>query len=177
LAIHGARRGNRTFITEVDRVLEAALHPAPRGASLTLRLPQRPKFVDYTANLLVRGGVEPPTFRFQAGHIGRAGFGAAAVLGLCFTMSLGLIAMAFAGPFLLFGLGLLVAGIWQRNRFLAWWAVLIGGTGVFEGFFGITNRLSSSVWREWEHPAIYLVLALLTVLAGLIARRQENRAR
>jgi hypothetical protein len=55
--------------------------------------------------------------------------------------------------------------------------VLIGGTGVFEGFFGITNRLSSSVWREWEHPAIYLVLALLTVLAGLIARRQENRAR
>lgn len=55
--------------------------------------------------------------------------------------------------------------------------MLIGGTGVFEGFFGITNRLSSSVWREWEHPAIYLVLALLTVLAGLIARRQENRAR
>jgi hypothetical protein len=116
--------------------------------------------------------------RALRGGVGRAaGFGAAAVLGLCFTMSLGLIAMAFAGPFLVFGLGLLVAGIWQRNRFLVWWAVLIGGIGVFEGFFGITNRLPSSVWREWEHPAIYLVLALVTVLAGLIARRQENRAR
>jgi hypothetical protein len=115
---------------------------------------------------------------FPRGGVGRpAGFGAAAVVGLCFTMSLGLIAMAFAGPFLVFGLGLLVAGIWQRNRFLVWWAVLIGGIGVFEGFYGFTNRLPSSAWREWDHPAIYLVLALLTVLAGLIARRQENRTR
>jgi hypothetical protein len=92
-------------------------------------------------------------------------------------VSVGVIATVYAGPFLVFGLGLLVAGIWQRNRFLAGWAVLIGGVGVFEGFFGITNRLSASVWREWEHPAIYLILALLTVLAGLIARSRENRAR
>jgi hypothetical protein len=114
--------------------------------------------------------------RALRGGVGRpAGFGAATVLGLCFTVSLGLIAVAVAGPFLVFGLGLLVAGIWQRNRFLIWWAVLVGGIGVFEGFFGITNRLPSSVWREWDHPAIYLVLALLTVLAGLIACRQENR--
>lgn len=119
-------------------------------------------------------------FRRRAlrGGVGRpAGFGAAAVLGLCFTVSVGLIVMIFAGPFVVFGVGLLVAGIWQRNRFLAGWAVLIGGTGVFEGFFGITNRLPGSVWREWEHPAIYLVLAILTVLAGLIARSRENRAR
>lgn len=114
--------------------------------------------------------------RALRGGVGRpAGFGAATVLGLCFTVSLGLIAVAVAGPFLVFGLGLLVAGIWQRNRFLIWWAVLAGGIGVFEGFFGITNRLPSSAWREWDHPAIYLALALLTVLAGLIARRQENR--
>jgi len=119
-------------------------------------------------------------FRRRAlrGGVGRpAGFGAAAVLGLCFTVSVGLIAMIFAGPFVVFGAGLLVAGIWQRNRFLAGWAVLIGGTGVFEGFFGITNRLPASVWRDWEHPAIYLVLAMLTVLAGLIARSRENRTR
>jgi hypothetical protein len=116
--------------------------------------------------------------RALRGGVGRpAGFGAAAVLGLCFTFSVGLIAMAFAGPFLVFGLGLLVAGVWQRNRFLVWWAVLIGGIGVFEGFFGITNRLPSSVWHPWVHPAIYLVLALLTVAAGLIARWQENRTR
>jgi hypothetical protein len=110
--------------------------------------------------------------------VGRpAGFGAAATVGLCFTVSLGLIALLFAGPFLVFGLGLLVAGIWQRNSFLVWWAVLIGATGIFEGFFGITNRLPSSVWREWQHPAVYLALALLTILAGLIARTRENRAR
>jgi hypothetical protein len=115
--------------------------------------------------------------RALRGGVGRpAGFGAATVLGLIFTVSLGLIAVAVAGPFLVFGLGLLVAGIWQRNRFLIWWAVLAGGIGVFEGFFGITNRLPASVWREWDHPAIYLALALLTVLAGLIARRRENRA-
>jgi hypothetical protein len=42
--------------------------------------------------------------------------------------------------------------------------------GVFEGFFGTTNRLPSSMWAGWEHPAIYLLLALLTILAGLIAR-------
>jgi hypothetical protein len=116
--------------------------------------------------------------RAVSGGVGRpAGFGAAAVLGLCCTVSVGVIATVYAGPFLVFGLGLLVAGIWQRNRFLAGWAVLIGGVGVFEGFFGITNRLSASVWREWEHPAISLILALLTVLAGLIARSRENRAR
>jgi hypothetical protein len=112
----------------------------------------------------VKGGVGCP-----------AGFGAAAAVGLCFTMSIGVIAMAFVGPFVIFGLGLLVAGVWQRSRFLTVWAVLIGAIGVFEGFFGITNRLPTTVWRDWEHPAIYLALALLTVLAGLVARRRENR--
>jgi hypothetical protein len=113
----------------------------------------------------------------QAG-VGRpAGFGAAAVVGLFATLSVGVIAIAYAGPFLLFGLGLLAVGIWQANRFLAWWAVLIGGLGVFEGFFGITNRLPESAWRPWQHNAIYLALALLTVLAGLAARIRENRPR
>ncbi|HSR83249.1 MAG TPA: hypothetical protein VLM11_03605 [Streptosporangiaceae bacterium] len=118
--------------------------------------------------------------RSRAVHrgVGRpAGFGAAAVLALCFTVSVGVIAMVFAGPFLVFGLGLLTAGLWQRNRFLAIWAVLIGSIGIFEGFFGITNRLPSSVARQWEHPAIYLALAIATVIAGLAARRREDRAR
>ena len=69
------------------------------------------------------------------------------------------------GPFILFGAGLLMVASWQRNALLAWWAVLAGGLGVFEGFFGITNRLPASVWRTWEHPAIYLALGILAVLA------------
>jgi hypothetical protein len=38
---------------------------APRPAELTLGSPQHAKIVDYTAKLVVRGGVEPPTFRFS----------------------------------------------------------------------------------------------------------------
>jgi hypothetical protein len=111
---------------------------------------------------------------FRVG-VGRpAGFGAATVLGLI-LLSVGLVLLWFMGPFILFGLGLLMVASWQRNALLAWWAVLAGGLGVFEGFFGITNRLPVSVWRDWEHPAIYLALGVLTVLAGLAARLRENR--
>jgi hypothetical protein len=46
---------------------------------------------------------------------------------------------------------------------------------VFEGFFGITNRLPLSLWAVWEHPAIFLILALMTVLAGIAAWLRENR--
>lgn len=110
--------------------------------------------------------------------VGRpAGFGAATVLGLILTLSFGLFLLVFMGPFILFGVGLLMVASWQRNALLAWWAVLAGGLGVFEGFFGITNRLPTSVWRTWEHPAIYLALGVLTVLAGLAARLWENRGR
>jgi hypothetical protein len=118
-------------------------------------------------------------YRRRALHdgVGRpAGFGAATVLGLI-LLSVGLVLMVYTGPFILFGGGLLMVASWQRNALLAWWAVLAGGLGVFEGFFGITNRLPVSVWRAWEHPAIYLALGILTVLAGLAARRWENRGR
>jgi hypothetical protein len=117
------------------------------------------------------------TYRHRAlrGGVGRpAGFGAATALGLI-LISIGLILLQFMGPFILFGPGLLMVASWQRNAVLAWWAVLAGGLGVFEGFFGITNRLPASVWRSWEHPAIYLALGVLTVLASLAARRRENR--
>jgi hypothetical protein len=109
--------------------------------------------------------------------VGRpAGFGAATVLGLL-LLSIGLVLLVYAGPFVLFGAGLLMVASWRRNALLAWWAVLAGGLGVFEGFFGITNRLPGPVWRVWEHPAIYLALGILTVLAGLAARLRENRGK
>jgi hypothetical protein len=115
--------------------------------------------------------------RAQRDGVGRpAGFGAATVLGVI-LLSIGLILLFFMGPFILFGAGLLMVASWQRNALLAWWAVLAGGLGVFEGFFGITNRLPVSVWRTWEHPAIYLALGILTVLAGLAARVRENQGK
>lgn len=113
--------------------------------------------------------------RARRGGVGRpTGFGAATALGLI-LITIGLVLLVYAGPFILFGAGLLMVAAWQRNAKLAWWAVLAGGLGVFEGFFGITNRLPTSVWRDWEHPAIFLALGVLTVLAGLAARRRENR--
>jgi hypothetical protein len=84
--------------------------------------------------------------------------------------------MSLTGPFLIFCVGLLVTARWLRSAFLAVWAIVIGGIGVLEGFFGITNRLPLSLWADWEHPAIFLILALLTVLAGMAAWLRENRA-
>jgi hypothetical protein len=119
-------------------------------------------------------------FRLRAARagVGRGtGFGIASMLGLLLMLTIvGLVALAYTGPFLIFGVGLLVAAAWQRNAFLAVWAIVIGGIGVFEGFFGITNRLPPSLWATWEHPAIYLILALMTVLAGIVAWLRENRA-
>jgi hypothetical protein len=107
--------------------------------------------------------------------VGRpAGFGVATVFGLL-AVSIGAILLAITGPFILFGIGLLLVAAWQRNALLAFWAVLIAGLGVFEGFFGITNRLPGSLWRIWEHPAIFVALGVLTLLAGIAARLRENK--
>jgi hypothetical protein len=118
--------------------------------------------------------------RLRAAHAGAGGgvgFGAASMLGLFLVLAIvGLMAQAFTGPFLIFGVGLLVVAVYQRNAFLAVWAIVIGGIGVFEGFFGITNRLPLSLWAAWEHSAIYLILAFMTVLAGIVAWLRENRA-
>jgi hypothetical protein len=118
-------------------------------------------------------------FRFPAARA-RGGpgtvSGAAPMLGLFLLLvivSFG--TMFLTGPFLIFGMGLLVTARWQRSVFLAVWAVVVGGIGVAEGFFGITNRLPLSLWAAWEHPAIYLILALLTALAGVAAWLWESR--
>jgi hypothetical protein len=114
----------------------------------------------------VRAGAGPGTFS-----------GAAPMLGLFLLLAIvGFLTTFLAGPFWIFGVGLLVTARWQRSAFLAVLAVVIGGIGVLEGFFGITNRLPLSLWAEWEHPAIFLILGLLTVLAGIAAWVRENRA-
>jgi hypothetical protein len=118
--------------------------------------------------------------RFPAARAGAGrgtGSGVAPMLGLFLLLAItGLATMALTGPFLIFGVCLLVTARWQRSAFLAVWAIVIGGLGVLEGFFGITNRLPLSLWAAWEHPAIFLILALLTVLTGIAAWRREKRA-
>jgi hypothetical protein len=114
-------------------------------------------------------------FRVRAAEEGRApahGFGAAAVVGLALT-----VVAPFAGPFVVFVVGLLTAAWGLRNRYLAGCAVGIGALGVFEGFFGFTNRLPASLWAPWEHTAIYVVLGAATIGAGVAARLREDQAR
>jgi|SRR5271165_5903089 len=102
------------------------------------------------------------------------GFGMAAIIGLAFIVTPLVVALVYAGPFAVLGPGLLTAGVRLRNRFLTIWAAVIGAIGIFEGFFGFTNRLPQSLWADWEHPAIYLALGILTVIAGIVMRVQEN---
>jgi hypothetical protein len=98
------------------------------------------------------------------------GFGIAAVIGLAATLPPFLVVVVYAGPFISFGIGLAVAGVKLRNRALMYWALGVGAVGVFEGFFGITNRLPFRIWAAWEHPAIYVLLGATTLLAGIIIR-------
>jgi hypothetical protein len=120
------------------------------------------------------------TFRRRAKKNGgryRRGFGIAALIGLVLSLPPLAIAVVWAGPFTVFGIGLLAAGVALSNRFLAWWAGLIGAVGIFEGFFGITNRLPLWLWAGWEHQAIFLFLGVATIAAGVITRLRENQAR
>jgi hypothetical protein len=116
--------------------------------------------------------------RRAAGHALKSapGFGLAALIGVVVVATPLALVLIYTGPFVIFGLGLIAAGLRLGNRFLAGWAMVIGALGVFEGFFGITNRLPYSLWSPWDHPAIYLALGVLTLLAGIITRARENHA-
>jgi hypothetical protein len=41
-----------------------------------------------------------------------------------------------------------------HNRLLAAWGLVVGGVSVFEGFFGITNRLPASILAGWQHATM-----------------------
>jgi len=103
------------------------------------------------------------------------GFGLAAVAGLVLlVIPGGLLLSLIAGPFLTFALGLLIAGLKQRNAFISWFAVAVGVAGIVNDRDWISNRLPGP--HPWAGPAISLTLALLTVAAGLLWWRRENRA-
>ncbi len=105
------------------------------------------------------------------------GFGLAAIVTLILLIIPGgLIASLIAGPFLAFAIGLLIAGMMQGNKVIIWFAAGVGVVGIVNHFHWFTNRLPLSVWRPWEEPAISLLLALLTVAAGLLWWRRESRA-
>jgi len=103
------------------------------------------------------------------------GFGLATVAGLVLlVVPGGLVMSLIAGPFLTFALGLLIAGFKQRNAFITWFAVAVGVAGIVNDRDWISNRLPGP--HPWAEPAISLALALLTVAAGLLWWRRENRA-
>lgn len=130
-----------------------------------------------TAVLTMTFGVLWLIFRRRAARHGaryQRGFGIAAVIAAIMWLPPFFAVFSIAGPFALLGPVLFFAGVGLSNYFLAGWAAVIGTLGIFEGFFGITNRLPASLWAGWEHPAIFLGLGILTVVTGMVARRQEN---
>jgi hypothetical protein len=103
------------------------------------------------------------------------GFGLAAVAGLILlVIPGGLLISLIAGPFLTFALGLLIAGLKQRNAFISWFAVAVGVAGIVNDRDWISNRLPGP--HPWAGPAISLALTLVTVAAGLLWWHRENRA-
>jgi len=118
-------------------------------------------------------------FRRRAAVLGMRrppGFGLAAIIGLAANLPPFIVVLVYAGPFIVFALGLMAVGIKLHNRTFISCGIVVGGIGVFEGFFGITNRLSYPLWAGWEHPVIYLLLGIVTLLAGIIVSWRENRA-
>jgi hypothetical protein len=105
------------------------------------------------------------------------GYGRAALIGLALLLlPAGVVVGGLFGPFLLFAIGLLVAGSMQRNPFLCWFGAIMGVVGVINSLHWITNRLPASVHAPWATPAIGLVLALLTVVMGVVFWRRESRS-
>ena len=137
-----------------------------------------PSGIGLTAALTIAFSFLWLTFRTRAAERGmryRRGFGIGAVIAAIMWIPPFVGALFIAGPFALLGPVLLFAGIGLSNYFLVGWAVAIGTLGIFEGSFGITNRLPASLWVSWGHAAIYLGLGVLTVGAGIVARTRENR--
>jgi hypothetical protein len=114
--------------------------------------------------------------RAVTGGVGTGrGFGLATVIGfVLLVVPGGLVLSVIAGPFLTFAIGLLIAGLKQRNAFITWFAVAVGVVGIVNDQHWISNRLPGP--HPWVEPAISLALALLTVAAGLLWWRRENRA-
>jgi hypothetical protein len=111
---------------------------------------------------------------------GRArGYGFAAIVTLlCIPMVL------LMGAYALIALGLLLIAVWQRNRYLALWAVAFGVVGSLESIGFFDNRLfqlnnamglykSSGGYFSWATPLVYAVLGAALIVGGLYARRQE----
>lgn len=86
-------------------------------------------------------------FRATRAGVGRRsiGFGVVPALGLFLLLVIvGFLTMFVTGPFLIFGVALLVTARWQRSAFLAVWAIVIGGIG--------SSRVSSASLTGFPCP-------------------------
>ncbi len=102
-----------------------------------------------------------------------------AVVAAGVVASLLLVAPAFLillilGPFMAFCLGLLIVGVAERTTAVWAWALIVGIPGVLESF-NFDNHLPLQFQFDGQQVVTKLVLACLTLAAGLASRWQEDR--
>lgn len=105
--------------------------------------------------------------RASGGIHDRPGLGWGAVIALISTVSI--IPVFLGGPLLVFGMAILVTGFFQRNLILVGWAVFAGTIGIYNQIY-----FYPTLSEIWLHPALDLLVGLLSVASGLAVSRLRD---
>lgn len=98
------------------------------------------------------------------------GYALAALAGCALCVPPGTVVLLAAGPLVVFGVGLVIAGWRQPSAVLAWCGVFAGAAGVVCGL-----ARAFGVLAGWQYETFVLVLGLASVAGGLVARDRERR--
>lgn len=119
------------------------------------------------------------------------GRGSYCLAGASVLLALLALPMLWFSPLPTVAAGLVAIAVLQRNAWLAFWAAIFGVLGTLEQFFVLSNRLYDlAAWRGWfaeprdygiaddlGPPIVHAALGVLLLIAGLVARHREDRAR
>lgn len=97
----------------------------------------------------------------------QAGLGWAAAIALISTVSV--IPVFLGGPLLVFGMSILVVGLFQRNLILVGWAVFAGAMGIYNQIY-----FYPPIAEIWFHSALDLMVGLLSAALGLAISRLRD---
>jgi hypothetical protein len=103
------------------------------------------------------------------------GRGSYTLAGVSLLLALVLLPLLWFLPLATIAAGLVTMAVLQRNAYLAFWAVTFGVVGTLEQFYVLSNQLGGLLTPDLGQPIVFGALGLLLVVAGLVARRREDR--